>query len=83
MYMSCQYSYEPVDSDSIATDSLVIREIDVQMGVDENGNPVVRHTQPEPIDVLPNDVGTDNGNNGEATEPKKKKAQPEYEEVYF
>ena len=83
MYMSCQYSYEPVDSDSIANDSLVIREIDVQMGVDENGNPVVRHNQPEPIDVFPNDVGTDNGNNGEATEPKKKKAQPEYEEVYF
>ena len=81
MYMSCQYSYEPVDSDSIATDSLNISEIDVHIGVDENGNPVIRHTQPEPVDVLPADQGS--GTNEEATEPKKKKAQPEYEDVYF
>ena len=84
LYMSCRYIYIPVDSDSIATDSLNIGEIDVQMEIDDNGNPVIRHTAPkEPVDVLPIDAGTSETEKNEATEPKKKKAQPEYEDVYF
>jgi hypothetical protein len=77
-----------MDSDSVATDSLNIGEIDVQMEVDEDGNPVIRHTAPkEPVDALPIDMETHETGNGEATEQKteqkKKKAQPEYEDVYF
>ena len=83
MYMNCYSSYVPVDSDSIATDSLRMGEIDVRFGIDENGNPVVKHAE-EPLDFLPSEVETDNeGGKGEATEPKKKKAQTEYEDVYF
>jgi len=82
MYMSCQYDYARVDTDSVATDSLNLGEIDVHMEVDENGNPVVHHSD-QPIDFLPSELGTEKAPEGEATEPKKKKTQPEYEDVYF
>ena len=88
LYINCRYIYIPMDSDSVATDSLNIGEIDVQMEVDEDGNPVIRHTAPkEPVDALPIDMETHETGNGEATEQKteqkKKKTQPEYEDVYF
>ena len=49
-----------------------------EIELDENGAPVVRQQEPEKAEqATPAD-----GNNTEATEPKKK-AQPEYEDVYF
>ena len=84
LYLNCPYIYHPVDSDSIATDSLFIGEIDVHMEIDENGNPVIRHNAPkEPANMLPTELGTPETEGGEATEQKKRKAQPEYEDVYF
>jgi len=84
MYQNCHYIYIPTDSDSVATDSLNIGEIDVRMEVDENGNPVIRHNEPkEPVDVLPIEEEEPENEKREATEQKKKKTQPEYEDVYF
>ena len=80
-YLNCPYIYHPVDSDSIATDSLDLREIDVEMGFDENGNPVIRHTQPAEVETV-EPAGSESVD-GEATEQKKKKAQPEMEDVVF
>ena len=79
MYMNCRYAYVPRDTDSISIDSLGVEGLEQEIELDEEGNPIVK--QKEPIDVLP-EVQQDD-NNGEATEQKKKKAQPEYEDVYF
>ena len=77
-YLNCQYVYTPRDSDSLSVDSLGIGEMEQEIELDENGAPVVRQQEPEKAEqATPAD-----GNNTEATEPKKK-AQPEYEDVYF
>ncbi len=78
MYENCHYVYAPRDSDSISVDSLALEELEQEIELDQDGNPVLRPK--EPVDMLP-EQGNDNVN-GEATEPKKK-AQPEYEDVYF
>jgi penicillin-binding protein 1A len=83
LYLNCRYIYHRVDSDSIATDSLSIGNIEVEMAVDENGFPVIRHTNEGTNHLQPAEQGVNDGEKGEATEPKKKKTQPEYEEVYF
>ena len=77
-YLNCQYVYTPRDSDSLSVDSLGFGEMEQEIELDENGAPVVRQQEPEKAEqATPAD-----GNNTEATEPKKK-AQPEYEDVYF
>jgi penicillin-binding protein 1A len=81
-YLNCKYVYVPVDTDSVAIDSLGMRmmELEQDITLDEMGNPVVspKHTeQTEP--ASDSDHKT---NNDEATEPKKK-TQPQYEDVYF
>ena len=79
MYMNCRYAYVPRDIDSISIDSLGVEGMEQEIELDEEGNPIVK--QKEPIDALP-EVPQEEGN-GEATEQKKKKTQPEYEDVYF
>ena len=79
MYMNCRYAYVPRDIDSISIDSLGVEGMEQEIELDEEGNPIVK--QKEPIDALP-EVPQEEGND-EATEQKKKKAQPEYEDVYF
>ena len=79
MYMNCRYVYVPRDTDSISADSLGVEGMEQEIELDEEGNPVVK--QKEPLDVMP-EVPQEEGN-GEATEQKKKKTQPEYEDVYF
>ena len=79
MYMNCRYAYVPRDTDSISIDSLGVEGMEQEIELDEEGNPVVK--QKEPLDVMP-EVPQEEGN-GEATEQKKKKTQPEYEDVYF
>ena len=79
MYMNCRYAYVPRDTDSISIDSLGVEGMEQDIELDEEGNPVVK--QKEPLDVMP-EVPQEEGN-GEATEQKKKKTQPEYEDVYF
>ena len=78
MYENCHYVYAQRDSDSISVDSLALEELEQEIELDQDGNPIVKPK--EPLDMLP-EQGNENGN-GEATEPKKK-AQPEYEDVYF
>ena len=79
MYMNCRYAYVPRDTDSVSIDSLGVEGMEQDIELDEEGNPVVK--QKEPLDVMP-EVPQEEGN-GEATEQKKKKTQPEYEDVYF
>ena len=79
MYMNCRYAYVPRDTDSISIDSLGVEGMEQDIELDEEGNPVVK--QKEPLDAMP-EVPQEEGN-GEATEQKKKKTQPEYEDVYF
>ena len=79
MYMNCRYAYVPRDIDSISIDSLGVEGMEQEIELDEEGNPIVK--QKEPIDALP-EVPQEEGND-EATEQKKKKTQPEYEDVYF
>jgi penicillin-binding protein 1A len=79
MYMNCRYVYVPRDTDSISADSLGVEGMEQEIELDEEGNPIVK--QKEPLDMLP-EVPQEEGN-GEATEQKKKKTQPEYEDVYF
>ena len=79
MYMNCRYVYVPRDTDSISADSLGVEGMEQDIELDEEGNPVVK--QKEPLDAMP-EVPQEEGN-GEATEQKKKKTQPEYEDVYF
>ena len=79
MYMNCRYAYVPRDTDSISIDSLGVEGMEQDIELDEEGKPVVK--QKEPLDVMP-EVPQEEGN-GEATEQKKKKTQPEYEDVYF
>ena len=77
--MNCRYVYVPRDTDSISADSLGVEGMEQEIELDEEGNPIVK--QKEPLDMLP-EVPQEEGN-GEATEQKKKKTQPEYEDVYF
>ena len=79
MYMNCRYAYVPRDTDSISIDSLGVEGMEQDIELDEEGNPVVK--QKEPLDAMP-EVPQEEGN-GEAIEQKKKKTQPEYEDVYF
>ena len=79
MYMNCRYVYVPRDTDSISADSLGVEGMEQEIELDEEGNPIVK--QKEPLDMLP-EVPQEEGK-GEATEQKKKKTQPEYEDVYF
>ena len=78
-YLNCQYVYTPRDSDSLSVDSLGFGEMEQEIELDENGAPVVRQQEPEKAEQTTTPA---DGNNTEATEPKKK-AQPEYEDVYF
>ena len=78
LYLNCQYVYTPRDTDSLSVDSLGFSETEQDIELDENGAPVNKTQEPENVgQTTPAD-----GSNGEATEPKKK-AQPEYEDVYF
>ena len=79
MYMNCRYAYVPRDTDSISIDSLGVEGMEQDIELDEEGNPIVK--QKEPLDMLP-EVPQEECN-GEATEQKKKKTQPEYEDMYF
>jgi penicillin-binding protein 1A len=76
MYLNCHYAYTPRDSDSLSVDSLGAEIIEQEIEMGENGTTIIRN---EPDEVQPNTPTTDGG---EATEPKKK-AQPQYEDVYF
>ena len=80
MYENCRYVYAPRDSDSISVDSLALEELDQEIELDPDGNPVLKTK--EPLDMQPEQPQGNDTGNGEATEPKKK-AQPEYEDVYF
>ena len=82
MYENCRYVYTPRDTDSISTDSLGMQLEEEEIIIDENGNPVVKVREREPQEAQPEKPNSHEENNGEATEPKKK-AQPQYEDVYF
>jgi penicillin-binding protein 1A len=82
MYENCRYVYTPRDTDSISTDSLGMQLEEEEIIIDENGNPVVKLREREPQEAQPEKPNSHEENNGEATEPKKK-AQPQYEDVYF
>ena len=79
MYLNCQYVYAPRDSDSLSVDSLNIEGMEQEIELDDEGNPVVKPREPANAEQ---DAPAGN-TNGEATEQKKKKEQPEYEDVYF
>lgn len=78
MYLNCRWTYTPRDSDSIRVDSLDMEGVEQDIVLDEEGNATVKPQ--EPAKVEPQAPATPA--NGEATEPKKK-AQPQYEDVYF
>ena len=82
LYLNCHYVYEPSDSDSIAVDSLGIGldDLDVRLDPDDPGSLLPTE---EPVDVAPQQPDGQDKPEGEATEPKKKNAQPQYEEVVF
>ena len=82
LYLNCHYVYEPSDSDSIAVDSLGIGldDLDVRLDPDDPGSLLPTE---EPVDVDPQQPDGQDKPEGEATEPKKKNAQPQYEEVVF
>ncbi len=85
MYQNCQtaYSYNPNDTtaiDSLDYESFEPVEQDVEL--DEEGNPIVKPVEktegePDPTAKPKETVPA------EATEQKKKNAQPQYEDVYF
>ena len=92
MYLNCHYVYEPVDSDSIAIDSLNFDDMDIRldrMNADEDF-PIMEDNEEETPEVTPAPDAPVEKPAGEATEPKKKestepkkKAQPQYEDVYL
>ena len=92
MYLNCHYVYEPVDSDSIAIDSLNFDDMDIRldrMEADEDF-PIMENNEEETPEVTPAPDTPVEKPAGEATEPKKKestepkkKAQPQYEDVYL
>ncbi|MBR5749496.1 MAG: hypothetical protein IKY01_12035, partial [Prevotella sp.] len=52
MYENCRYVYYPVDSDSVAIDSLDFEGIEEYQELDENGNPIPKPIEPaEPEDA--------------------------------
>ena len=77
MYLNCQYVYTPRDSDSLSVDSLGFEDMEHEIELDAEGNPVMKPQ--EPVNA---DKDTPEATNGEATEPKKK-AQDDFEDVYF
>jgi len=82
LYLNCHYFYEPSDSDSIAVDSLGIGLDDLDVRLDPDDPGALLPTE-EPVDVEPQQPDGQDKPEGEATEPKKKNAQPQYEEVVF
>ena len=79
MYLDCRYVYVPRDTDSISVDSLALEGMEQEIELDDDGYPIVKSNEPANAEK----ADPANDNNGEATEPKKKKEQPEYEDVYF
>ena len=77
-YENCHYVYAPRDTDSISVDSLATEEIERDIELDADGNPIAVPQQPVNAEQT---TPASNGNS-EATEPKKKKEQ-EFEDVYF
>ncbi|MBQ8713180.1 MAG: penicillin-binding protein [Prevotella sp.] len=82
MYENCQYVYVPRDTDSISADSLAIGEMEQEIEIDENGNTIIKAKEPQDTKTEPTQNAAE-GSNNEATEQKKKKEQPQYEDVYF
>ena len=83
MYENCHYVYAPRDTDSISIDSLNYGEpIEQEIELDEMGEPVVRPRDPAKAEQKPA-TGNTPANGGEATDPKKKKQEPVYEDVVF
>ena len=74
-YMGCQYVYSRPDTDSIDVDSLGTLEIEREVELDEEGNPIVRPQEPANIEQ-----GNTQPGGGEATEPKKKN-QPQNDDI--
>ena len=83
MYLNCQYVYLPADSDSIAVDSLAINEIDITIDEADDPGILISPDEEQPADVEGTQPEPAEKPTGESTEPKKKKTQPEYEDVVF
>ncbi len=73
-YMGCRYVYSRPDTDSIDVDSLGTLEIEREVELDEEGNPIVK-----PLEPANAEQGNTQPIGGEATEPKKK-TQPQNED---
>jgi len=82
-YINCKYVYVRRAYDSTAIDSLATEDIklDMEMEFDEDGNPIIKNK--EPVNDQPDAKEKSVENTKEATEQKKKKTEPEYEDVYF
>ncbi len=88
MYEACRYAWEPRDTNDVHLDSLGNEIIDQEVELDADGNPIATPATPSTPSTPTSDTPeaqpqTGDQGSGEATEPKKKKEQPDYEDVYF
>ena len=74
-YANCSYTYSYNDSDSIGVDSLSTLQIEREVELDQDGNPVVRPATPGNVQETPAP------DQPKAAEEQRKK--PQYEEVYY
>ena len=88
MYEACRYAWEPRDTNDVHLDSLGNEIIDQEVELDADGNPIDNPATPSTPSTPTSDTPeaqpqTGDQGSGEATEQKKKKEQPDYEDVYF
>ena len=75
MYSGCAYISSYNDSDSLAIDSLATLELEQDVELDNEGNPIVKPMETDKVEQ-----GNTSAGNNEATEPKKK-TQPQTEDI--
>ena len=88
MYEACRYAWEPRDTNDVHLDSLGNEIIEQEVELDADGNPIATPASPSTPSTPTSDTPeaqpqTGDQGSGEATEQKKKKEQPDYEDVYF
>ena len=88
MYEACRYAWEPRDTNDVHLDSLGNEIIEQEVELDADGNPIDNPATPSTPSTPTSDTPeakpqTGDQGSGEATEQKKKKEQPDYEDVYF
>ena len=75
MYSGWAYISSYNDSDSLAIDSLATLELEQDVELDNEGNPIVKPMETDKVEQ-----GNTSAGNNEATEPKKK-TQPQTEDI--